>query len=232
MNKPFVICHMASSIDGRIIPENWGDRLDRFGSVYEDCHDTFDSQAWMVGRITMEKDFTEGKKPNLTKPPAPIDRKSFIGDTAAKSFAVAVDAKGKLGWDSNEIDGDHIIEILSEAVSDEYLHYLRTKKISYIFAGKANLDLALALSELHDVFNIQTLMLEGGGHINGSLLHAGLIDEISLLVLPIVDGTINSATTFEVGDYLPKKDTQDLKLLDIQKLDHGVVWLRYRVIAI
>jgi hypothetical protein len=54
---------------------------------------------------------------------------------------------------------------------------------------------------------------------------------VSLLVLPIVDGTINSATTFEVGDYLPKKDTQDLKLLDIQKLDHGVVWLRYRVIA-
>lgn len=186
----------------------------------------------MVGRVTMEKDFTEGKQPTLVKPAKPIERKTFIGDKSAKSFAVAVDAKGKLGWDSNEIEGDHIIEILSESVTDEYLNHLQSKNISYLFAGKNDLDLSLALSKLHDEFNIQTLMLEGGGHINGSLLNAGLIDEVSLLVLPIVDGTINSATTFEVGDYLPKKDTQDLKLLDIQKLDHGVVWLRYRVIAV
>jgi riboflavin biosynthesis pyrimidine reductase len=232
MNKPYVICHMASSIDGRIIPENWGDRLDRFGSVYEDCHNSFDNQGWMVGRVTMEKDFTEGKKPDLKKPPKPIDRTAFIGNKSAKSFAIAVDPKGKLGWDQNEIDGDHIIEILSEAVSDEYLHYLQTKNISYVFAGKDDLDFSVALSQLHDLFNIQTLMLEGGGGINGSLLNAGVIDEVSLLVLPIVDGTINTATTFEVADYLPKKETHDLKLLDIQKLDHGVVWLRYQVIAV
>jgi riboflavin biosynthesis pyrimidine reductase len=232
MSKPYVICHMASSVDGRIIPENWGDRLDRFGSVYEDCHNSFDSQAWMVGRVTMEKDFTEGRSPALTKSTKRIDRKPFIGNPSAKSFAIAVDAKGKLGWNENEIDGDHIIEILSENVSDDYLQYLQDKKISYLFAGKGSLDFELALNQLHDVFNIQTLMLEGGGGINGSLLNAGLIDEISLLILPIADGTINTATTFDVADYLPKKDTHDLKLLNIQKLDHGVVWLTYRVIAV
>jgi riboflavin biosynthesis pyrimidine reductase len=231
MSKPFVICHMASSVDGRIIPENWGDRLDRFGSVYEDCHNSFDSQAWMVGRVTMEKDFTEGKSPELTKATTRIERKPFKGNASAKSFAVAVDAKGKLGWRENEIDGDHIIAILSESVSDDYLQYLQNKKISYLFAGQESLDFALALSQLYDVFNIQTLMLEGGGGINGSLLNAGLIDEISLLILPIADGTLNSATTFDIADYLPKKETQDLKLLNIQKLDHGVVWLTYRVLA-
>jgi riboflavin biosynthesis pyrimidine reductase len=222
---------MASSVDGRIIPENWGDRLDRFGSLYEDCHNSFDSQAWMVGRVTMEKDFTEGKSPELKKATKKIERKPFVGNTSANSFAVAVDAKGKLGWNGNEIDGDHIIEILSESVSDDYLQYLQDKKISYLFAGAENLDFAFALSQLYDVFKIQTLMLEGGGGINGSLLNAGLIDEISLLILPIADGTLNSATTFDIADYLPKKDTQDLKLLDIQKLDQGVVWLTYRVIA-
>jgi riboflavin biosynthesis pyrimidine reductase len=220
---------MASTVDGRIIAENWGDKLDQFGSLYEDCHNSFDSQAWMVGRVTMEKDFTEGKQPERIKASKPIERKAFIGDKSAKSFAVAVDAKGKLGWEENEIDGDHIIEILSEAVSDEYLQYLQNKSISYLFAGKDNLDFTVALAQLHDVFKIQTLMLEGGGNINGSLLNAGLIDEISLLILPLADGTANAPTTFEIGNFLPKKDARQLKLINVQKLKHDVLWLNYRV---
>jgi riboflavin biosynthesis pyrimidine reductase len=222
---------MASSVDGRIIAESWGEKLDEFGSLYEDCHNSFESQAWMVGRVTMEKDFTEGKQPELTQPAKPIQRKPFIGNTNATSFAIAVDAKGKLGWDKNEIDGDHIIEILSEAVSDEYLHYLQQCGVSYIFAGKENLDFEIALSQLSEHFNIDTLMLEGGGNINGSLLNAGLIDEISLLILPMADGTKDSPTTFEVGNFLPRKDARQLKLLDVQKLRYEVLWLRYRVNA-
>lgn len=192
MNKPYVICHMGSTIDGRIIGEHWGDSADKYGSLYEDCHNTFNSQAWMVGRVTMEKDFTEGKKPKLIKAAKSIKREAFIADKNATSFAIAVDPLGKLGWDENEIDGDHVIEILSETVSDEYLQYLQRKKMSYIFAGEKNLDFYLALTQLHDLFDIRTLMLEGGGNINGSLLNAGLIDEVSLLVLPLADGAANT----------------------------------------
>jgi riboflavin biosynthesis pyrimidine reductase len=229
MNKPYVICHMGSTVDGRIIGENWGENWNKYGSLYEDCHNTFDSQAWMVGRVTMEKDFTEGKKPELVKT-KPIKREAFIGDHNAASFAIAVDPHGKLGWDQNEIDGDHVIEVLSESVSDNYLHYLQRKKVSYIFAGKEQLDFALALTQLHDLFNIKTMMLEGGGTINGSLLNAGLIDEVSILILPLADGTLHATTTFEVGDFLPKKEARQLKLLDNKKLEHDVIWLKYKFI--
>lgn len=229
MEKPYVICHMGSTVDGRIIVENWGDNWEKYGALYEECHDSFNSQAWMVGRVTMEKDFTEGKKPEPVKPKQPIQRKPFIGDPEATSYAVAVDAKGKLGWDQNEIDGDHVIEILSDSVSDDYLQYLQNKRISYIFAGKEHLDFASALRQLAEHFKIKTLMLEGGGSINGSLLNAGLIDELSLLILPMADGTINAPTTFEVADYLPKKQSQPLKLVDVQKLAHDVLWLKYKI---
>jgi riboflavin biosynthesis pyrimidine reductase len=185
----------------------------------------------MVGRVTMEKDFTEGKSPELVKSAKPVPRKPFVGNPMAKSFAIAVDAKGKLGWETNEIDGDHIIEILSESVSDGYLQYLQNLNISYIFAGKETLDFSLALEQLHDVFKIETLMLEGGGNINGSLLAAGLIDEISLLVLPLADGTINTPTTFEIAGNLQQQGAKQLKLLDVQKLRYDVIWLRYRVTA-
>jgi riboflavin biosynthesis pyrimidine reductase len=78
------------------------------------------------------------------------------------------------------------------------------------------------------LFPIQTLMLEGGGHLNGSLLNAGLIDELSLLVLPLADGTPHSPTTFEVSDYLSKGPATRLYLTDVQRLDNDVVWLKYR----
>ena len=229
MSTPYVICHMGSTVNGRIIGENWGEDLERYGALYELCHSTFNAQAWMVGRVTMEKDFTEGRKPEPVKPQKPIARKAFVGDKHASSFAIAVDAMGKLGWEENEIDGDHVIEILSESVGDDYLQYLQNKKVSYIFAGREDLDFASALEQLSEHFGIKTLMLEGGGHINGSLLNAGLIDELSLLILPIADGTVHAPTTFEVAGYLPKKSARPLKLLDVQKLDPDVLWLKYKV---
>jgi riboflavin biosynthesis pyrimidine reductase len=183
----------------------------------------------MVGRVTMEKDFTKGEQPELIAPENPIAREPFIGDKDASSFAIAVDANGKLGWKSNEIGGDHIIEVLTEQVSDAYLYYLQQREISYIFAGKDELDFKSALNQLVELFPIQTIMLEGGGHINGSLLNDGLIDELSLLIIPIADGTPNTPTTFEVSEYLQKKPATLLYLTEVKQLGSGVVWLKYRI---
>jgi riboflavin biosynthesis pyrimidine reductase len=223
---------MASTIDGRIISGNWGDPEKRktFSRIYERCHESFISQAWMVGRVTMEKDFTRGQQPQLLAPGGFIARDAFIGDVNASSFAIAVDGHGKLGWQGNEISGDHIIEVLTEQVSDTYLQYLQGKNISYIFAGKEALDFRSALSQLAGLFPIQTIMLEGGGHINGSLLNDGLIDEISILLLPIVDGTPKASTSFEVSEFLKKEAATSLELADVLQLEAGVLWLKYRVL--
>jgi riboflavin biosynthesis pyrimidine reductase len=132
-----------------------------------------------------------------------------------------------LGWDENQMDGEHVIEILSESVQDEYLQYLQNINVSYFFAGKNTLDFSLALTQLHDVFGIKTLMLEGGGNINGSLLNAGLIDELSILILPLADGTINIPTTFDINENLPKKGAVQLKLLGVERLDYDAIWLTY-----
>lgn len=150
---------MMSTVDGRIISANWGDpeRRKTFGTMYEKCHTSFDSQAWMCGRVTMEKDFTKGEQPELIKPEKPIGREPFIGDKAASSFAIAVDAKGKLGWKSNDISGDHVIEILTEEVSDEYLYYLQRKGVSYLFAGKEELDFSKALNQWRRYFSSKQL---------------------------------------------------------------------------
>ena len=226
--RPYVICHMASTVDGRIIGEHWGEHREKYGELYEQCHNTYDSQAWMVGRITMEKDFTEGAKPRSAMPDRPIERKAFVGNKSATSFAIAVDPKGKLGWEANEIEGDHVIAILTEVVSASYLQYLQDIGVSYIFAGNDELDFNVALEQLHELFGIKTLMLEGGGSINGTLLNAGLIDELSLLMLPLADGTTGAPTTFEVSNQLSKTPVRELKLINVEKLPYEVLWLKYQ----
>jgi len=222
---------MMSTVDGRIILNNWGsqEKTKIFSGLYEKCHGSFKSEAWMVGRVTMEKHFAENKKPRLPKTKRPIRRDVFVGDTNAKSFAIAVDAKGKLRWKSNKIEGDHIIELVTGQVSDAYLQYLQEKRISYIVGGKKQIDFNATLKKLSQFFPIKTIMLEGGGNINGSLLNEGLIDELSLLIVPVADGTTQSPTTFDVSNQLRKKHASPLHLLQVQKLENDVLWLRYRM---
>jgi 2,5-diamino-6-(ribosylamino)-4(3H)-pyrimidinone 5'-phosphate reductase len=216
---------MMSSLDGRIITSRWGDSPNT--KEYETTAATFGAQAWLCGRVTMEKDFTKGLAPDLRPGAAPPDRSDFVAPHAAESFAVAVDAHGKLGWESAYIDSDHIITILSEQVSDEYLVYLREQGVSYLFGGVQELDFALVLDKLGRLFPIQTVLLEGGGHINGSLLKAGLIDELSLLHYPVVDGAATSPTLFEQGT-LPGPAVK-AELLSAEQRPGGILWLRYRV---
>ena len=46
-------------------------------------------------------------------------------------------------------------------------------------------------------FGVRRLLLEGGGHINGAFLDAGLVDEVSLLIAPGIDGRHDVTAVFE-----------------------------------
>lgn len=231
MERPKVICHMMSSIDGRILTANWGSKYQSLGlnKIYETIHESFDADAWLCGRVTMEKDFTDGAKPIIKPGHHEIERLDFVGDRNADSFAIAIDKDGKLGWEKNEISGDHVIAVLTEKVADGYLAHLQDIGLSYIFAGKEDLDFALALEKLGNLFGIKTIMLEGGGHLNGSMLNAGLVDEISLLLLPLVDGTIGSATSFDIDADHRKLPAQMLSVIETQTMAHGVLHIKYKV---
>lgn len=218
---------MMSSLDGRIIVQRWGPGVPG-RDEYETTAATFEAQAWLCGRVTMEKDFTKGRQPDLQPVAAPLDRTDFVAEHAAESFVIAVDAHGKLGWEAADIDGEHLISVLTEQVPDEYLAYLRRLGISYIFGGAKTLDFAVVLDKLARLFPIQILLLEGGGHINGALLKAGLLDELSLLHVPVIDGASASAAVFEQG--AAPGPAVRLQLIDVQQRPYGILWQRYEVL--
>lgn len=113
----------------------------------------------MCGRVTMEKDFADGLYTHSGSPA--MRPKDYVADAKATSFAIAIDAHGKLAWKENNIDGDHLVEVLTEQASQQYLDYLQKLGISYLFAGQREMDLKLALKKINKYFPVQTLMLEG-----------------------------------------------------------------------
>jgi 2,5-diamino-6-(ribosylamino)-4(3H)-pyrimidinone 5'-phosphate reductase len=229
--RPRVICHMLTSVDGRIVVEGWP--LSGEGSrQYEEVHSMYEPDAWLCGRVTMEQHFAAGTRSDAEVartydgPP----REDFVAPGAAgehASFAIAVDARGKLVWASGEVAGDHVVAVLSERVSDEYLATLRERGVSYLLAGRDDVDLSVALEKIGDRLGVRTLMLEGGGGLNGSFLRAGLVDEVSLLVAPVADGRIGTPTLFDVAGEgaTPRR----LVLDGVERRADDVLWLRYRV---
>ncbi|RFM29021.1 dihydrofolate reductase family protein [Deminuibacter soli] len=223
--KPYVICHMLSSIDGRIQTANWKGMNDQ--GLYERTGETTEAQAWMCGRTTMQQHFAV-PLPDLPEAPADLQKRDHVGNCQSDTCAVVVDQHGKLGWASSTIDGDHIIVVLTEAVSLNYVAYLRSLGISYIFGGKTEINFSNVLEKLNQLFNISRIKLEGGGGINGSMHQAGLIDEYSFVYYPVADGSV-SPTSIDTNQKPGISAFTNLTLLHCEVLEGNMVWLRYKV---
>ena len=224
-----VICHMMTSLDGRIVTDGWP--LSAEGRrQYEQIHAGYAPNGWLCGRVTMEQHFAQGvrSEAEIAREHRGEARDDFQAPGAHRTFAFAVDGRGKLAWTTNDLDGDHVVAILSERVSDDYLASLREQGVSYVLAGARDVDLELALEKIAAQFGVRTLMLEGGGSINGSMLRAGLIDEVSVLVTPVVDGRVGTPALFDVED--EAVPPQRLALEAVEKRADDVLWLRYRVV--
>jgi riboflavin biosynthesis pyrimidine reductase len=164
-------------------------------ALFEQVHDELAGDAWLVGRVTGQE-FAKGK-PYPTTTQETFPREPWFVSRDAKAYGVVLDAHGKIAWGRSDIGGDPIVAVLTEAVSDAHLAGLRGEGVSYIFAGRSELDLALALDILNRELGVKRLLLEGGGGANGAFLRAGLVDELNLILCPAVDGTKGAPSVFD-----------------------------------
>ena len=225
---------MATSIDGRLLVERWtrpasGIAANLIHRHYEALAARLKADGWLVGRKSMAP-YANGRARAFDNA-SPLPRATHLATRSAGVLAIAVDPSGKLHYGRDNIDGDPIVTILAETVSDSYLAELRADGVSYLFAGPDGSNLALALATLRRDFGLHSLLLEGGGRINGAFLKAGLIDELSIVVCPAIDGLSGVPSIFDyVGEANERPaDGQSLRHFATKTLDGGYVWLRYRV---
>ena len=226
MKKPYVVAHVLSTIDGRIQPHNWPPL--NTSRIFESTAETFKSDAWVVGRTTMQE-FSSKKPHRLGKPDTSIPKEDFVGAHSAKTYAVVIDPSGKCRWDSNRVSTEHVIEVLTETVSTAYLKHLRDRQVSYVFAGRTSVDLKVALTKLGKLFGIRKVRVDGGGIVWGSFLKASLIDEISHIVVPVADGSVGTPTVFDAEQGHTRRKAKALRMKSIRQLPGGVLWVRYLV---
>jgi riboflavin biosynthesis pyrimidine reductase len=221
--KPTIVAHMMSSLDGRSLTDGWNMKF--VFKTYEDTAASFAADGWICGRVTMQEvshgtDYPRG----LAKAPVPrVDR--FV-ERNASQYAISIDPQGRVAWKSNTALNSHVIEVVTENVEDDYLAYLQTIDVSYVFGGKHEIDLASVMEVLAAELGVKKLIVEGGSRVCGAFANAGLIDEVSLLVIPLVDGRSAHPSSFEI----PMEQwtaPRYLQLQSVEKLDRGVVWLRY-----
>ncbi len=228
--QPQVICHMVTSVDGKILGDRWG-KLPGGSStadLFESTAASFNIPAWLVGTTTM-REFM-GRNQPLPRGGKRIPREDYLANPQARRLAIGVDAKGVLRFQEGEVEGDHVVLLVSERVSNGYLAHLQSAGVSYLFCGKERVDLKVALSKLRQKFRLKKLMLQGGGTFNGAMLKAGLVDELSQIIVPIADGGGPEVTgVYDAPGEPLSRAAARLQLKSHQVLPGGAVWLRYRV---
>lgn len=250
MNKdkrPYVIMQMSGSIDGRIA---FGPGLTMFdthpadrllhdsGPIWEKVTAAIDEQwhpqGTMMGSGTVMSDYAP-----LRELPA------FSGDSSAlyadflpeevvattRHWYILVDGRGRCrsGYKATESSGGHIVHLVSHSVPAECLSFLRKERIPYLIGGEEHVDLAGALGKLRGKLGVQAIRLWGGGALNGAMLRAGLIDEIHLILWPLLIGGRRTPSLADCDDLLRDQLPTTLQLVSARVQEGGYLWLHYRV---
>lgn len=225
MNKPYIICYMMTSVDGRIDCNMVG----QLAGV-EDYYPLLDElglQSAISGKTTACLELAEPgefiPKSNVAFGTETVSKKADSTD----GYTIVVDTKGTLLWKhDSEYDKPHIL-ITSKQVSQEYLGYLDEKNISYIVTGDSKIDLAAACEVLRESFGIERLGIVGGPAINTAFLDAELLDEVIVLIGAGIDGRAAFPSVFH-REYSGHTVPTPLKLVEAKTYDSGAVFIRYK----
>lgn len=227
MNKPYVNCIMMTSIDGRIDGDFFEHSdAETIGDIYEQIK-IKNGDAWGNGSTTHKMYFSDET----------IDLEKYKGQEVAYEdniiideehpYVVSFDSKGSVKWADKyleypEGEMNRVLVITTKKVRPEYIAYLKDMNISYIFAGESKINLKITMDKLYNLFNIKHFALTSGGVINGEFFKQDLIDEVTVVIAPYIEG-IGTKTIADAGMSIAKH----FKLKEMKKLDADSVMLSY-----
>ena len=118
-----------------------------------------------------------------------------------------------------------VVVLLSEETPAEYVKHLEERNYDYHIVGKKHVDLERMLELLSTEYGVKTVLADTGRILGNLLLNQGLVNEISLLIHPVVVGT-TSYNMFSLANKNIK-----MKLCKSETLAKNYVWLVYALEA-
>jgi 2,5-diamino-6-(ribosylamino)-4(3H)-pyrimidinone 5'-phosphate reductase len=208
MSNPKVVVHVAISLDARI------DGFEPDVGAYYDLIGTWDEDATLCGSGTIlaaqpEPDLEDASPPD---PPHPGD---------ARPLLAVVDSRGRVRSWSKLIAAGHWrsgLAFCSSTTPEQHLAYLREHNIEYELVGRERVDINGAIESLAQR-GANTIRIDAGPTLNGLALGSGIVDELSLLVHPVIAG---EGRPFAVGLDAP------IEMRELSREQRGeLLWLRY-----
>lgn len=253
MKKPKVILYVCASVDGRITfgpnttmfdtfktpelsqmlctQEEWKYFSEKIIEIYKPDM-LLEGSNMVVSESEELKDLPsyDGEARELLTDFLPED---IVNRSGRKTWTALVDGRGRFrnAYTADTDDPEtYMIHLTTETAPVEYLAFLRSKNIPYLLEGKERVDLPKMMGKIKSKLNVNTIATSSGGRLSGAFIRHSLLDEINILLSPIVIGGYKTPNLFaspEVTwpDIIPNK----LILLETKIMDKGKIWLRYKV---
>ncbi|RJQ53040.1 MAG: RibD family protein [Actinobacteria bacterium] len=145
---------------------------------------------------------------------------------------VVIDSRGRIRpWERLKAQpywGD-VLVACSESTPKSYLEYLSEQQVPYVVTGSEKVDPRALLEKLSAGYGVEVVRVDSGGTLNGVLLRAGLVDEVSVLIHPVLVGGASARSIFGAPDPSSLEQPIALRLAHMEQLEGGLVWLRYEV---
>lgn len=115
-----------------------------------------------------------------------------------------------------------VVMLVSKTTPLRYLQYLDERRFPYHCVGHESINLGRALELLSKEYQANTILTDTGRILDNLLINQGLVDEISLLVHPVLVGK----NSYNMFSDIEKHHT--ITLVKCQRLERQYIWLLYK----
>jgi 2,5-diamino-6-(ribosylamino)-4(3H)-pyrimidinone 5'-phosphate reductase len=199
---PYVVAHVAVSIEGATI--GFEPDIARFYAL----------------ATTWAEDVTLAGADTILAQEAALASADGPGPAPRGPLLAVVDSRGRVRrWEALRRAGywSDVLALRAEQTPPR----LDGERVDELVAGVERVDLAEALRLLGEREGVGVVRVDSGGTLIGVLLESGLVDEVSLLVHPVLVGS--RAGRFWYG----ASAAAHLQLDRVETFEGGLVWLRY-----
>jgi 2,5-diamino-6-(ribosylamino)-4(3H)-pyrimidinone 5'-phosphate reductase len=116
-----------------------------------------------------------------------------------------------------------VIVLASESTPSDYLAYLTERNYRFIIDGEKKVDFKIAVELLREKFDIYKILTDTGRVLGNLLINLGLVNELSLLIHPLIIGEKCYRIFCDISSLL------NLKLIKSEYFDNGCVWNVYKI---
>jgi riboflavin-specific deaminase-like protein len=211
--RPFVFINVATTVDGKLAPENR--KFVPFGSK-RDLELLYElrakADAALMGARTVDS------APGHYGPgPAKYRRLRLQRGLPEYNLRVIVSGRGTLSPKSDifRYRFSPIIVLTSARAAVRNLKQLRSVADDVEIFGDEEMDFKAALDWLQKKWKVKKLLCEGGGELNTALIRQNLVDEIYITICPLVFGGRGAPT---MADGLGVKSVEEATKLRIKSL--------------